>query len=317
MEEVLGTCVDRGIKVVTNAGGLNPAGLADQVRTAGRPARTVVTWPTSRATTCSPASANSRRPGHPLAHLDTGRACSKPGAPWSRPTPTWAAWPIVEALGAGADVVVCPRVTDASLVVGPAAWHHGWSPTDWDALAGAVVAGHVIECGPQATGGNYAFFPRSTGWSTPGSPSPRWQPTARRSSPSTPAPAARCRWGPSPPSSSTRSVGTHYPNTDVVARFDTIEVTEVGHDRVAITGTWGLPAPGREGLPQSAGWLAQHDDLRAHRTRHRGKADLTVRSLAAALGGTGSSPSSTRRLVRSDKVDAPPTWRRPPSCGSR
>src|SRR5207245_2103987 len=67
-------------------------------------------------------------------------------------------WGIVAALRAGADVVVCPRVTDASLVVGPAAWAHGWERDNWDALAGAVVAGHVLECGAQATGGNYAFF---------------------------------------------------------------------------------------------------------------------------------------------------------------
>ena len=50
------------------------------------------------------------------------------------------------------------RVTDASLVVGPAAWWHGWSPTSYDELAGAVVAGHVIECGCQATGGNFSGF---------------------------------------------------------------------------------------------------------------------------------------------------------------
>src|SRR5207253_10451114 len=68
------------------------------------------------------------------------------------------AWGIVEALNAGADIVVCPRVTDASLVVGPAAWRFGWARDDWDRLAGAVVAGHVIECGAQATGGNYSFF---------------------------------------------------------------------------------------------------------------------------------------------------------------
>ena len=54
--------------------------------------------------------------------------------------------------------MVCPRVTDAALVVGPAAWWWGWAPTDWDRLAGAVAAGHVIECGPQTTGGNFAFF---------------------------------------------------------------------------------------------------------------------------------------------------------------
>jgi hypothetical protein len=80
------------------------------------------------------------------------------------------AWPIVEALSGGADVVICPRITDASLVVGPAAWHHGWSPSDWDRLAGAVAAGHVIECGPQATGGNYSFFTEVSGLEHPGFP---------------------------------------------------------------------------------------------------------------------------------------------------
>ncbi len=80
------------------------------------------------------------------------------------------AWPIVESLQGGADVVICPRVTDASLVVGPAAWRHGWDQTDWDRLAGAVAAGHLIECGPQVTGGNYAFFTEVPGLEHPGFP---------------------------------------------------------------------------------------------------------------------------------------------------
>ena len=67
-------------------------------------------------------------------------------------------WPIVEALHAGADIVVCPRMTDASLVVGPAAWYFGWGREDWDRLAAAVVAGHIIECGGQATGGMFGHF---------------------------------------------------------------------------------------------------------------------------------------------------------------
>ena len=67
---------------------------------------------------------------------------------------------IAAALAGGADVVVTGRVTDASLVVGPAAWWHGWEPTAYDALAGAVVAGHVLECGCQATGGNFSGLRR-------------------------------------------------------------------------------------------------------------------------------------------------------------
>lgn len=62
------------------------------------------------------------------------------------------------------------RVTDASLLVGPAAWWHAWAPADWDRLAGAVVAGYVIECGPQATGGNYAFLDEITDRRYPGFP---------------------------------------------------------------------------------------------------------------------------------------------------
>ena len=68
------------------------------------------------------------------------------------------AWGIKAALDLGADVVICPRVTDAAVVIGPAAWKFNWQRQDYDALAGALAAGHVIECGAQATGGNYAFF---------------------------------------------------------------------------------------------------------------------------------------------------------------
>ena len=90
------------------------------------------------------------------------------------------AWGIVDCLNAGADVVVTGRVTDASVVVGPAAAHFGWGRTDYDQLAGAVVAGHVIECGAQATGGNYAFFTEIHDLGQPGSRSPRSTPTGPR-----------------------------------------------------------------------------------------------------------------------------------------
>ena len=68
------------------------------------------------------------------------------------------AWGIKEALDQGADIVICPRVTDAAVVMGPAAWHFNWQRDEYDALAGALVAGHLIECGPSVAGGNYAFF---------------------------------------------------------------------------------------------------------------------------------------------------------------
>ncbi len=92
---------------------------------------------------------------------------------------------IVEALTAGADIVITGRVTDAAVICGPAAWHHGWARDDFDQLAGGVVAGHVIECSAQATGGNYSFFTEIDGRDEiggrlgSGSRGPTWRPTVR------------------------------------------------------------------------------------------------------------------------------------------
>ena len=141
VEDVLGPCLERGIKIVSNAGGLNPAGLAAEIAALG--ARVAyVEGDDLRGSLGAVTPAVSGKPVSANAYLG--------------------GWGIAAALEAGADVVVTGRVTDASLVVGPAAWWHGWGPTEWDALAGAVVAGHVIECGPQATGGNYAFLDEIT-----------------------------------------------------------------------------------------------------------------------------------------------------------
>ena len=153
-------------------------------------------------------------------------------------------WGIAAALDAGADVVVCPRVTDAALVVGPAAWWWGWAPTDWDRLAGAVAAGHVIECGPQATGGNFAFFGELPDLSQPLG-FPIAEVDADGSAVITKHPGtggavtvdtvtAQLLYEIGPPA---------YANPDVVARFDTIRLDEVGADRVRISGTRGEPAP--------------------------------------------------------------------------
>jgi hypothetical protein len=134
MEECLGLAVDRGVKIVTNAGGLNPAGLATALRELSTRLGLDVR----------------------IAHVEGDEVQGFDGALTANAY--LGCWGIVECLNAGADVVVTGRVTDASLVVGPAAAHFGWARGDWSALAGATAAGHVIECGTQATGGNFAFF---------------------------------------------------------------------------------------------------------------------------------------------------------------
>ena len=135
LEQVLGTCLDRGIKIVNNAGGLNPAGLAARARRAGRAARPAPEDRLRRpATTCSPGCGDLLAAGHAA-----GPPGHRPAAGRGRPAKPVTAnaylggWGITAALAAGADIVVCPRVTDASLVTGPAAWWHGWARDDFDA----------------------------------------------------------------------------------------------------------------------------------------------------------------------------------------
>ena len=306
MEEVLGTCVDRGIKVVTNAGGLNPAALADQIRHLADRLGLAVAVAHIEGDDLLPRLGDLGATGHPLAHLDTGAALATAEGTVVSANAYLGAWPIVEALSSGADVVICPRVTDASLVVGPAAWHHGWSETDWDALAGAVVAGHVIECGPQATGGNYAFFTEVPGLEHPGFPIAEVAADGSSVITKHPGTGGEVSTGTVTAQLLYEIAGHHYPNTDVVARFETVEVTDEGDDRVRLSGTKGLPAPRdvKVCLNLLGGWrntmtfVLTGLDVEA-------KADLTVRSLAAALGGTGQFAEFDARLIRSDKVDAP------------
>ena len=172
LEECLGLALDRGVRIVANAGGLNPAGLAQAVRElADRLGLSVRVAHVEGDDLLPRAGTRVRR-----------RSCGDIG----RGTPLAAnaylgAWGIVDCLNSGADVVVTGRVTDASVIVGPAAAHHGWSRTDYDQLAGAIAAGHVIECGAQATGGNYSFFTEIADLTAiRASRSPRSIPTGRR-----------------------------------------------------------------------------------------------------------------------------------------
>ena len=137
LEDCLGLALERGVKIVSNAGGLNPAGLADRIREV------------AKGLGLDPAVAHVE--GDDLRPLDLYDGALTANA-------YLGGFGIAAALTAGADVVVTGRVTDASVVVGPAVAHHGWTPTSYDELAGAVVAGHIIECGAQATGGNFSGF---------------------------------------------------------------------------------------------------------------------------------------------------------------
>ena len=262
MEQVLATCKERGIKVVTNAGGLNPAGCAEKVRDIAAALGLDVKVAHVEGDDLLPR-IDGLRPQ--LTHLDTGAPLT--GAPITA-NAYLGGWGIAAALAAGADVVVCPRVTDAALVVGPAAWWHDWARRR---------LGPAGRCG----GGRSRHRVRNTGH--------RRQLHVVRRDPR-PATAARVpdrrgrgrrlvrdhqaprhRWrrrtsGPSPPSCCTRSARPAYANPDVVTHFESIQVTQEGVDRVLLSGVQRLPRAGHgEGLPQPGGRLPQPDVVRAHR----------------------------------------------------
>jgi hypothetical protein len=305
MEDVLGTCADRGIKVVTNAGGLNPAGLAEQVRALAEKLGLGITVAHVEGDDLVPRIDDLQRAGYDLAHLDTGRPLAEAHGEVVTANAYLGAWPIVESLRGGADVVICPRVTDASLVVGPAAWHHGWSETDWDRLAGAVVAGHLIECGPQVTGGNYAFFTEVPGLEHPGFPIAEVADDGSSVITKHPGTGGQVSVGTVTAQLLYEIAGPDYPNTDVVARFDTIQLDQDAPDRVRVTGTRGLPAPKdvKVSLNLLGGWrntmtfVLTGLDIEA-------KAALTLKTMAEKLGGTEQFADYETLLIRTDKPDA-------------
>jgi hypothetical protein len=238
MEQVLGTCIERGIQVVTNAGGLNPAGCADRVREIATGLGLTVNVAHIEGDDLLPR-LDDLRPH--LAHLDTG-------APFTADAVSANAylggWGVARALADGADVVVCPRITDAALVVGPAAWWWDWAADDWDALAGAVVAGHVIECGAQTTGGNYSFFSEIPRPDIPlGFPIAEVHRDGSSVITKHPGTGGLVSVGTVTAQLLYEIGGPLYPNPDVVARFDTIGLEQVADDRVLISGVRGDPAP--------------------------------------------------------------------------
>ncbi len=225
-EECMGLALERGVKLVSNAGGLNPAGLADKLREIAGAQGLDPKIAYVQGDDLMPRAAELGIENALTANAYLG------------------AFGIAAALDRGADIVVTGRVTDASVVIGPAASHFGWSPTQYDELAGALVAGHVIECGTQATGGNFSGF-RSFKPDTRPLGFPIAEVAADGSSVITKHPGtggvvtkdtvtAQLMYEIGEPT---------YLGPDVSARLDTIVLSDDGEDRVRVSGVRGEAPP--------------------------------------------------------------------------
>ena len=298
MEECLGLAVDKGVKVVANAGGLNPAGLADELRALAGRLGLAVSVAHVEGDDLLGRLDELQAAGEQLAHLDTGMPLAEAGVAPVTANAYLGAWGIVAALEAGTDVVVCGRVADASLVVGPAAWHFGWAADDWDRLAGAVAAGHVLECGTQATGGNYAFLGELPGARPPGFPIAEVAADGSAVVTKHPGTGGLVSVGTVTAQLLYEIAGPAYANPDVVARFDTVRVAGAGPDRVRLSGTRGEPAPERlkvavnylGGFRNSMSFVLTGLDVEA-------KAALAEAALVERLGGRGRVQTAATRLV--------------------
>src|SRR6201998_3684063 len=262
LEECLGLAHDRGVRIVANAGGLNPAGLADAVRALaerlGVPAR--------------------------VAHVDGDDLAPRAeelglGAPLTA-NAYLGAWGIVDCLNDGADVVVTGRVTDASVIVGAAAAHFAWGRTDYNRLAGAVVAGHVIECGVQASGGNYSFFTEIPDLTYAGFPLAEIHADGSSVITKHPGTGGLVSVDTVTAQLLYEITGARYANPDVTARMDTIQLSSDGADRVRISGVSGEPPPPTLKVSlNSIGGVPHSMTFVPTRLHHEAKADFVGRAL--------------------------------------
>jgi Acyclic terpene utilisation family protein AtuA len=282
LEDCLGLALDKRVAIVANAGGLNPAGLATAV---GDLAERLGLSPRIAYVTGDDLLPRAEELGY--------------GQPIAA-NAYLGGWGIAECLRAGADIVVTGRVTDASLTVGPAAAHFGWGREDFAALAGATAAGHVIECGAQATGGNYAFFTEIADLRHPGFPIAEVYADGSSVITKHPGTGGAVTTGTVTAQLLYEVAGPRYAGPDVTLRLDRVELRQDGQDRVAISGAAGEPPPPtlKVSLNTLGGYRNQVEfvltglDIEA-------KAALVQDQLAAALP-----PSAEWTLARTDHPGA-------------
>jgi hypothetical protein len=256
LDAALEHLVANRIRLVVNAGGLNPGGLADATRELVARHGYGLRVSHVDGDDIFARLAALQQAGHALPHLTSGEPLSSwPHRPLTA-NAYFGGFGIARALHNSADIVITGRVADASLVVGPAAWWWNWTADDYDALAGAVAAGHVIECGPQATGGNFSGFRAIADLVQPGFPIAEIAVDG----------SSVITKNPGTGGAVTRDTVTAqllyeigepaYLNPDVTTHLDTAQLTDLGDDRVQIRGVRGSPPPAttKVAITGAGGW---------------------------------------------------------------
>ena len=243
INQIAKSCKEKNIKIVSNAGGLNPKSMAIEIEKILKEQSIDMKVAYIDGDDLMPTISNLKKSGEEFKNIDKGKKLDESGYSPLTANAYLGAWGIKEALDKGADIVVCPRVTDAAVVIGPAAWKFKWKRDNYDALAGALAAGHIIECGCQATGGNYAFFKEVESFDNVGYPIAEIYDDGSFYVTKHPDTGGLVSTGTVTAQLLYEINSPAYVNPDVIAHFDTLKIEEVEKDKVYVSGCRGSSPP--------------------------------------------------------------------------
>ena len=243
IKEIAKTCNEKNIKIVTNAGGLNPKSMASEIEKILLDQSIEMKVAYIDGDDLLPKMDSLMGEGEKFMNIDKNISLKDSGYSPLTSNIYLGAWGIKEALDHDADIVVCPRVTDAAVVIGPAAWKFNWKRNDYDALAGALAAGHIIECGCQATGGNYSFFKEVPSFDNVGYPIAEIFEDGSFNITKHPNTGGLVSKGTVTAQLLYEISSPAYINPDVISHFDTLKIEEIAKDKVHISGCRGSSPP--------------------------------------------------------------------------
>ncbi|RCL43034.1 MAG: DUF1446 domain-containing protein [SAR86 cluster bacterium] len=304
LKQIASSCSEKNIKVVSNAGGLNPKSMADEVKNILDSEGLNLKVAYIDGDDFMDKFDELKKNGEELKNLDTGASLFNQNLPAVSANYYLGCWGIKKALDEGADIVICPRVTDAALVMGPAAWKFNWSRDDYDKLAGSLAAGHIIECGAQATGGNYSFFKEVPSFQNVGFPIAEIEESGNfkiykhkgtGGLVSTGTVTAQLLYEISSPK---------YLSPDVIAHFDSLKIEDLGDDKVFISNVKGSPPTNKhKACINLAGGYKNSMELIVTGLDIEEKARIFTDELFRSLGGKDEFDDVSIQLIRTDKKE--------------
>ena len=305
IKDVAASCKEKNIKIVSNAGGLNPSSMAHEIEQILNDLSIDLKVAYIDGDDLMPRMSELQENGESFINIEKEIALYESGCNPLTANAYLGAWGIKEALDNNADIVVCPRVTDAAVVIGPAAWKFNWQRDDYDSLAGALAAGHIIECGCQATGGNYAFFKEIKSFDNVGYPIAEIQKDGSFYITKHPGTGGLVSKGTVTAQLLYEISSPAYINPDVVAHFDTLKIKDIEKDRVYVSGCRGSSPPKdhKVCINLSSGFRNGMEIILTGLDIEE-KAKVFTNTLFNSVGGKEQFDEVSIKLHRTDKDDA-------------